>query len=196
MTCFCDIPISRISEHTAFYGDYGIGMTKEWGRRNSLHPLLYAVPGAVISESISTLVGITEAKPRDSKKVEDLKYEASSLVFELIPYVKPIVGKMIVAGAIVEKDFSQENEWRYVPDHDTFLFKNNFEERRAELDIEMEKKIIQFSPCDVKYIFVKSDHEIPAIFDFIQRELGRFPLNDLKILTSRIVSLETLSPDI
>ncbi|MFZ1547558.1 MAG: abortive infection system antitoxin AbiGi family protein [Candidatus Nitrotoga sp.] len=102
MTCFCDIPISRISEHTAFYGDYGIGMTKEWGRRNSLHPLLYAVPGAVISESISTLVGITEAKPRDSKKVEDLKYEASSLVFELIPYVKPIVGKIIVAGAIVE----------------------------------------------------------------------------------------------
>src|SRR5690606_40320209 len=30
MTCFCDISLGQISNHISMYGNYGIGMTKEW----------------------------------------------------------------------------------------------------------------------------------------------------------------------
>jgi hypothetical protein len=28
---FCDIPLTRIREHTDFYGKFGIGMSRDWG---------------------------------------------------------------------------------------------------------------------------------------------------------------------
>ena len=196
MSCICDIPISRISDHTAFYGEYGLGMTKEWGQRNALHPVIYAVPGASIAGAISHLVDIAQSKSRDSKPMAALKDRVSDGVFQLIPFVKPVTGKTLVVGKVVSKDFSQENEWRYVPYDHQFLFKDNFDQRRAELDVEASKHALQYTPNDVRYIFVKMDHEIPAVFDFIQTKLGRFPMNDLKILTSRIVSLETIARDL
>lgn len=39
--CFCDIPLSRIDEHVAFYGAFGIGLRKEWAVINNLNPILY-----------------------------------------------------------------------------------------------------------------------------------------------------------
>ena len=51
MICFCDIPISRIGDHTAFYGNYGLGMTKEWGLRNNLAPLLYTPTSGALTVS-------------------------------------------------------------------------------------------------------------------------------------------------
>ncbi len=35
MVCFCDIPLIRPREHVSFYGDYGLGMTKQWAKKCS-----------------------------------------------------------------------------------------------------------------------------------------------------------------
>jgi hypothetical protein len=32
MVCFCDLPLSQTSFHLSVYGDYGIGLTKDWGK--------------------------------------------------------------------------------------------------------------------------------------------------------------------
>jgi len=42
MCCFCDIPLSQVKEHTKKYGSYSIGLSKEWGMRNGISPVLYA----------------------------------------------------------------------------------------------------------------------------------------------------------
>jgi len=39
--CFYDIPLSRVAEHVSFYGNYGLGMSKEWAESNNLNPVLY-----------------------------------------------------------------------------------------------------------------------------------------------------------
>src|SRR5687768_12579934 len=41
MVCFCDLPLSQIGFHLSVYGDYGIGMTKSWGQKNGITPVLY-----------------------------------------------------------------------------------------------------------------------------------------------------------
>lgn len=55
---------------------------------------------------------------------------------------------------------------------------------------------IKFTPKDIKYIFVKSDSDIPNIINFIQTELDYFPSSDLKVLMSRVTSLESIRRDI
>ena len=39
--CFCDIPLSLSKDHRKEYGNYVIGMSKEWASRNSVTPVRY-----------------------------------------------------------------------------------------------------------------------------------------------------------
>lgn len=41
MASFCDIPITLLSEHHERYGEYGIGLTKEWAIKNGISPVMY-----------------------------------------------------------------------------------------------------------------------------------------------------------
>jgi len=39
--CFCDIPFNLISDHINQYGEYCIGLTKDWGMFNGITPIRY-----------------------------------------------------------------------------------------------------------------------------------------------------------
>ena len=169
MSCFCDIPISRISEHTLFYGDYGLGMTKEWGQRNKLEPLLYAPSTGAVCDFINCFLKIEEKwQAADAKPIHD---ELDPHFGRIICITKPLSGKMLIGGKAVEKDFYQENEWRYVPVGYEMCSQDEFETGKDTKNLDLEKHALPFLPSDVKYIFVKADSEIPVIFDFIQNNL-------------------------
>jgi abortive phage resistance protein AbiGi (putative antitoxin) len=51
MICFCDIPLKTISNY-AIYGKYGIGLTKEWGIKNKLNPVLYLEKNSELAHSL------------------------------------------------------------------------------------------------------------------------------------------------
>lgn len=194
MCCFCDIPISRISDHTSFYGEYGLGMTKDWGQRNNLEPLIYVTSTGAINTFVSAAFGVDhQGLAPDAEKL----YEIIDKHFvRVMCLTKPLSGQMLIGGKVVEKDFYQENEWRFVPPHYEALFEGEFETQRDKKNAELEKSPVTFLPPDIKYIFVKLDSEIPQIFDFIQNNLGQWPLNEIKILTSRIISLQTVVHDL
>ena len=193
MICFCDIPISRISEHTDFYGQYGIGLTKSWGLMNKLTPVIYAPPGSAATRVAEFLFQISyDGHPEEDKKKDEL----SEQIYDLISLIKPVSGQMRFGDDVIEKDFYQENEWRYIPSKTDLLFDHQFEKERDSANLRMEEHRLQISPQDIKYIFVKNDHEIPDLVDFINTKLGSFPHNDLKLLSTRILSLETISADL
>jgi len=109
---------------------------------------------------------------------------------------------MIISGEPLLKDFYQESEWRYVPQNDEIDDYLNFREYQTDEKLEASNQKtaelckLKFLPSDVKYIFVPTDGEIPAIMNFIQSELDMFPNADIKLLMSRVTSLESVSLDV
>lgn len=189
MSCFCDIPLTRISEHTDFYGDFGLGLTKEWGAKNGLNPVVYSPQGGVVQNLMKYLMDFKFEDP-DSKEL------CNHHSYKLFSLLKPTFGKMVISGKVIEKEFYQESEWRYVPPVQTLITEDTFQEDKDESNKKILEHTLKFSPSDIRYIFVQSDSDIPHLIDFINAEMGRFPLNDVKILLSRIISLDVLSKDL
>lgn len=195
MVCFCDIPISRVAEHTAFYGSYGVGLTREWALRNKLCPVVYTPASGPVVELAKFLIQV-EIQPKNQaqRKIDD----ALLVHFNrFIPLIKPLVGRMVVGRKVLQRAFYQENEWRYLPeDLEMIVGKSKFTKQRAQYNRKMETQPLLFGPTDIRYIFVKTDAELPLVYDFLLAQLGKYPLNDIKTLITRITSLETLSRDV
>jgi len=55
MVCFCDIPLSQIKDHVNTYGEYAIGLSKEWAMSNGISPVFYLHYGSLTNEMINKL---------------------------------------------------------------------------------------------------------------------------------------------
>ena len=161
MVCFCDIPISRISEHVEFYGSYGIGLSREWGLKNGLNPVFYIGNSETLNSALDGVLDLPHELPNEDSRLASLGDTR-----HLLSYFKPIHGRMIIGDQPVSKEFYQESEWRYVPRHDKlkgFLRQSEFKDAE-KLSLEngnsLKNCMLRFSPSDVKYIFVKTDSDI------------------------------------
>ena len=56
MVCFCDIPFERHSNHKTKYGNYGIGLTKDWAKKNNLSVVSYTYKESLASASLRILI--------------------------------------------------------------------------------------------------------------------------------------------
>lgn len=197
MCCFCDIPLSRINDHTGFYGGYGIGLTKSWGIKNNLNPVVYCSSNGLAASVAEFL--LKKNRDEDDEESDEQMERREQAFFSLLKIIKPISGNMIIGGKPVKKDFYLENEWRYTPVNkinESVIVQADFDDEKDEKNRGLEGDALIFTPSDIKYIFVESDDEIPEIVDFINNNLDSWPLSDLKILTSRIVSLNTIYNDL
>jgi hypothetical protein len=52
MVSFCDIPLSLTKDQIKSYGSYAIGMTKEWGIKNNLNPVVYVEKQSLLAKDI------------------------------------------------------------------------------------------------------------------------------------------------
>ena len=108
---------------------------------------------------------------------------------------------MIVEDAPVEKLFYQESEWRYVakgPEIKPYTLRERFdvvEVRDGLNEATRQHCMLKVAPADIRYIFVRQDADIPDIINFIQTDLDHYPSADLKLLMSRVVSLESIKLD-
>jgi len=55
MVCFCDIPLSQLVSHIDTYGKYGLGMSKEWGIKKGLNPVIYFNKNSLLAKRLSVL---------------------------------------------------------------------------------------------------------------------------------------------
>ncbi|ORL68519.1 hypothetical protein B7H19_15690 [Pseudomonas putida] len=196
MVCFCEIPLSRISDHVDFYGKFGVGLTRQWAEKNGLNPVFYVSGGNNITGTFRAFNELATIKDNDT-----LTINLKTVMRELLAFSKPTVGKMFYEEQPVDKVFYQESEWRYVPKHPEVTpyvtrKKHDDEDVRISLNEKTRQHaMLKIAPSDVRYIFVRQDSDIPEVINFIQAELDHHPSADLKVLMSRVVSLESLRYD-
>lgn len=113
MTCFCDIPLTKVKNHMGVYGEYGVAIKKNVCIERDVQPILYLNNSARLktdlSEALSKLLHEDPISP-EWRMLPDA-------MLSVLLYSKPIVGYM----SRDEWDkphrllFKDECEWRYIP---------------------------------------------------------------------------------
>lgn len=174
MACFCDIPLSLIKEHFDWYGRYGIGIKRSYGRKHGVKPLWY-----VTSESnfVKNLIKEKNLKPYELK--------------HLLPFLKQFIGNQNYpkTGKPKRKKFYDEREWRYMPSNSTAepVFGLN---AQRELSIAVQNgDRMELDLNQVEYIIIQKDSDFEPLLNelkIICNEKGvRYETMISKILTAK-----------
>jgi hypothetical protein len=213
MVSFCDIPLGQITNHINKYGGYGIGMSKKWGVRNGLNPVMYLSNESTLAHKISAenlsshfiqsdILDIDKEEIREkfNKTRKDLKSFNNSMIYRLM-YIKNYQYDLIRKDKVF-KDyrFYDEREWRFVPDlkdlglerphDDEDLFEGKF--KKGLID----KPTLNFEADDIKYLIVKDINDVsPLINEIKKTERLNFTDSSEDILFSKIITVESLEAD-
>jgi hypothetical protein len=201
MVCFCDLPLSQVGEHIGFYGNYGIGLCKEWGISKGINPVMYLQPKSYLANHITDML----------RSIIDKKDAETGLrIFEMMSFVKSYQGRLFRQGGYSdEKTFYNEREWRYVPaipDSPTVKYAEFFtlskedymdpEKLRIANEEYCSRIKLPFTPKDIKYIIVSKESEILPMVKAIENiKGGAYTYGDLKTLTTRIITAEQIKKD-
>jgi hypothetical protein len=232
MVCFCDIPLSSIRNHINVYGRYAIGLSKEWGKKKHISPVMYALSNSisakVIRKSLSTIEKCihksnkhvqtlysnnpTYTQDKKDRLIDILSDELARVdsgLLDIMAFTKNYMGTFFRNGKPYRNVcFYDEREWRYVPDG-RFLFELEIPsyirkqecldaDRRHQANLRLERCecMLKFGPPDIRYIIVAKHEEILPMVDSIYQIKGHnYSDNDLRLLTTRIISMEQILQD-
>jgi hypothetical protein len=204
MVCFCDIPLSQTRSHMSVYGSYGLGLTKSWGIRQGISPVLYSTPSSPVMEGLYRLIkrglGLRSAFVRAGSVDNELWGD----VYRLSCFVKPYKGEFVKRGdKYPSKRFYDEREWRWVPDlvGDSMQFGIDPSEcddsaARQQANEKLQAKCrLSFTPRDIRYIIVAREREILPVMEQIDTIKGHYSVSDRKLLSSRLISAQQIAAD-
>lgn len=166
MICFCDITVHKLGEHMDLYGKYGIAFSKTWGIQKGIQPLQYVNRNSILCHDFSEAfkTSIMEGK-------ED---SATNFLLTQMYYMKPIEGTMPRDGKYIKKNFTDECEWRYIPNISTIdLPQVVTESDMASIDVlnrtisETDAVWLKFDFNDIKYIILPTNQDFEKICVFL-----------------------------
>lgn len=195
IVCFCDIPLERHKTHKNNYGDYGIGLKKEWGinRKHHLTPVIYSHKESVSSASLKNLMEFWNKHENILSEEDNKKFKnaVSTLMMHFKPYEGFLYDKDKKQFSLSKVRFYDEKEWRYIPLNCNGLKLNlEMQEYCDEKILTIENEAIQkqnkmiFQINDLEYIFLKSKSEIEL---FLSRLDSRYSDDDIKSIRKLII---------
>jgi hypothetical protein len=169
MVCFCDLPLSQTQTHSAIYGDYCIGLSKSWGLRQGVSPVLYYHQNSGMYQNLKTIL---ETYLNDHQSTNFNNKLFNDLLYSLC-FLKPYEGSREIKGKKTTIRFYNEREWRFVPQlHGDFynfaLTENKFRDAnclKKQQDLIWSCCNLRFEPTDINYIIVQNNGEISPIRD-------------------------------
>lgn len=198
--CFCDIPLSLIGDHIDEYGDYGIGLHREWALKSKLNPVLYYHGGSEFFSQFYKMMSSIHKDSSNPTSPEGLQHRTDRLCASsyLFHYYKPYQGYDFK----IQKDkwFYDEREWRYVPyiEDRAMIIEGDkdFNPRKEALNEDLKKYVLKFTPEDINCLIIKNESERLGFIRWIKTTKGRFSLDDVEVLCSKIMTVEQIRNDI
>ena len=202
MKCFCDINFHQLEEHLNWYGSYGIAFSKQWGMEQGIQPLQYINVNSCLRKDFSEAFMCAKKIDPDnqSNEVTALK---GFLIHQLMFY-KPYSGKNKNAnGEEKEKCFTDECEWRFVPDVSQLEFSQIIYDKSIMGDDTLNilsnalgispEASLRFEYDDIKYIIIKTQDDFK---EFIKELNKIIPSNDDRMnIVSKIIIWEKSEGD-
>lgn len=173
MVCFCDIPLGGVKVHLQRYGNYGLGIHKNFCKSTNINPVFYVY----------------------NHRAFNYIFPESMLSSSLImPYVKRYHGENVKKEGIFR--FYNEREWRYVTNREAAVLKGT-KDQILKRCYELDQKLacyLKFRPNDIEYIIVENKSEITKIVDFIE-ECMEITKEEKKMLYTKIISANRIKND-
>lgn len=188
MVCFCDINLHKMTEHISMYGGYGIAFSKDWGIRQGIQPMHYVNPESLLCKDFSAafLASIC------AETVD----EAQNYLLSQMYFLKPISGTMLRDGNEQERIFTDECEWRYIPNVQIEQLPQAVTDaEQFSIDKALNKTLLLKNTCwlnftysDVKYIILQADNEFKTLCDLLDRVVD--DISTKKKLLSKVIIWE------
>lgn len=170
MVSMCDIPFSELNPYLGKYGNYSIGLTREWGYKNHFNSVWYYRRNSSVYKMLSK--ALKDAQANDNREV-------IKTVFGLLCYMK------FEEASLIQKNYNKyrfmdEREFRLCPSFEELqeagasmmLDEEGYSKYKSENNGSSILQIgIPFDWSDVKYIIIKSGTS-PATFKKLLKEEG------------------------
>jgi hypothetical protein len=113
MISFCDIPLSLAKDQIERYGSYAIGMSKAWGIKNYLNPVVYIEKDSLLAKDIQTtldnMVEMADVLLAQVEKIAESTRREIQKVIDKVKFFKENVTPEINASAKKELNHAIEN---------------------------------------------------------------------------------------
>lgn len=192
MICFCDLPLSLIRKHLETYGNFGIGLKKEWGIRNGVTPVLYTHGKSQLFKALSNRMWAASDQGDEGANI-DLKFLAA--------FLKPYRGNAWRDGKTKpDIHFYDEREWRYVPrvaaNEQIFLPREVYtnKEKLVKLYASFKEKCkLTVHPDDIQYLIVPEDGHILELVEHLR---SLYNPDDATLVTTAIMTIDCIHEDV
>lgn len=193
MVCFCDLPLALISKHLKEYGQFGIGLRKQWGMNKGVTPVFYIHGDAQIYLPISDRVWAARGQ-KDPKAMNDLLL--------LTAYTKPVQGFAWRGGELIPNvHFYDEREWRYVPKLDDgdwlYLEREDYSDEAKVKGLQKslsERFTLAVEPNDIQYLIVPDDDHVLELAKFVSSL--NYSEDDAILVTTAIMTTNCIHEDV
>ena len=181
MVSVCDLPLSETGNYLKKYGDYTIGFSSEWGKRNHFAAVWYCDKNSLALKTIVEML----ARKIEAFGDEVEKDDNYQKIVYILSYIKQYEGPLPKRN-YKKYRFYDEREFRFVPDADSMKKIGekpiiwNYEKYKITHNNSslLPKSLnIPFEGEDVKYIIVEKDSEKTEFRKLIERYSGRYDLN-------------------
>jgi len=211
MVSFCDLRLSELGSFVSSsvkpkYGNFGIGLTKEWANRSGLNPVLYVSRHAELVDDLVTGVDqlFAFAKNETDATRSSAMHRSVTSVMNTYRFIKNYEGDLDRTGMAVVPDyrFADEREWRFVPSinrQDILAFArigSDWAKDKAKLNASVQNERLHFGPDDVKYLIVEKEADIWELMDCLKGATHKYDEKSVMELSSRILTVEQIEQDI